>query len=192
MYQITETGTTFAICHFPWLADYPAAPKTQVTVSYDREGYLFRFVSYETNLRAAETRHNTMVCCDSCMEVFLQYAPDTDPRYINIEINPNRAVYSAVSHDRAHSVCIDPAEIDTLDVTARCYPDRWEIDCRVPVAYIQKQIPTYRHEKGAHLRGNFYKCGDLTDHPHFGCFNNITWSQPDFHRPEFFADFELA
>ena len=192
MNKITKSGSTFCLDNYPWEKDFPARPETKVTISWDESGFHVHFVSYETNLRAVETAHNTLVCQDSCMEIFMQYAAETDPRYINIEINPNCAAYSAVSYDRGHSVLIDPADIDTLGIKTKVYDDRWEIDYSVSVAYIQKYLPSYRHEAGAVLRGNFYKCGDLTDHPHYACFNNIAVPNPDYHRPEFFAEFILA
>lgn len=126
------------------------------------------------------------------MELFMQYAAETDPRYINIEINPNCAAYASVRYDRERYEMIDPTDIDTLGIKSAVYDDRWELDYTIPVAFIQKYIPTYRHEVGAILRGNFYKCGDLTDHPHYACFNNVDVPNPDYHRPEFFSEFVLA
>ena len=43
----------------------------------------------------------------------------------------------------------------------------------------------------ASLRGNFYKCGDLTAHPHFLSWNPINTPKPDFHRPDFFGELIL-
>ncbi len=192
MIPITKNGTTLQIGNFPWKKEFPSCPETHVTVSYTDEGFDLHFVSFETNLRATETAPNTMVCFDSCMEMFMQFAPDTDPRYINIEINPNGAAYSAISYDRHHSTLIDPAYITgELDIQTAVFDDRWEIRCHIPVSYIKRQIPSYAHGAGAHLRGNFYKCGELTGHSHFGCWSNIEWQQPDFHRPEFFGDLIL-
>ena len=188
---INKTGSTFEISNFPWKDEYPATPKTFATLSYDDEGINAHFVSYETNLRATETQHNTFVHKDSCMEMFMQYAADTDPRYINIEMNPNGAAYSAVSFERGRSQLIAPEDIDTLNIKTEIFDDRWEIKLSIKAEYIKKYIPSYVHGSGAHLKGNLYKCGDDTDHPHFGCFNNIEVPQPDFHRPEFFADFVL-
>lgn len=192
MNQITKSGTNFPVANFPWEREYPAKPRTEVTLGYDDGGFTVHFVSYETNLRAVQTQHNTPVCQDSCMEIFMRFAPDTDPRYINIEVNPNGAAYCGVNFCRGNSELIPPAEIDKLGIRTAVFDDRWEIDYRIPAEWIRARIPTYRHEKGAKLCGNFYKCGDLTDHEHYGCFNYITWEHPDFHRPEFFAEFELA
>ena len=38
------------------------------------------------------------------------------------------------------------------------------------------------------LKANFYKCGDLTKHPHFLSWNPVGCTSPDFHRPEFFGE----
>ena len=192
MNRITKRGTAFPVLKFPWEKDFPAKPATEVTVGYDDEGYRVRMVSYETRLRAVETSHNTPVCHDSCMELFMQFAPENDPRYINIEINPNGAAYCAVNFRRGDSELIAPCDIETLGIRSAVYDDRWEIEYTIPASFIQKYIPTYRHGIGAKIRGNFYKCGDLTDHEHYGCFSNIAWARPDFHRPEFFAEFVLA
>lgn len=192
MYPIKKSGSLFCLSHFPWIKDYPGAPKTEVTVSWTEDALCFHFCSYEQNLRAVQTEHNSPVCQDSCVEIFMQYAPETDPRYINIEINPNCAVYAALRYDRARSTMIPPEEIQRLDVRVQAHKDRWEVDCRIPADWIRRWIPTYRHEAGAILRGNLYKCGDLTDHPHYGAFADIPLPSPDFHRPEYFTAFRLT
>ena len=150
------------------------------------------FVSYETNLRAEETQPNTPVFRDSCMELFMQFAPETDPRYINIEVNPNGAAYCSCLYGRNDGALVDPADIALLQIRTKVFSDHWEIDYVIPTAFIQKYIPTYRHATGTKLRGNLYKCGCATDHPHYGCFSPIPTPQPDFHRPEHFAEFELV
>lgn len=190
-YLIKREGSVFSLDCFPWEKDYPAKPRTEVTVSYDETGYGVHFVSWETHLRAVQTEHNTPVCEDSCMELFMKFAPDSDDRYLNIEINPNGVAYGGIAYCREKAEKLAPADLDTLDIKTAIFEDRWEIDYRIPVAFIQKYIPTYQHQKGARLCGNFYKCGDLTDHTHYGCFAMIDWPHPDYHRPEFFADFVL-
>ena len=103
----------------------------------------------------------------------------------------NGAAFGGVCYCRERQVLIDPSDLDMLNIQTAIFDDRWEIDYRIPVALIQKYIPTYHHATGARLCGNFYKCGDETGHPHFACFSNIAWEHPDYHRPEFFAEFVL-
>ena len=191
MHEIKKSGTTFNIDNFPW-DDNGYKPKTQVTIGYDEGGFNLNFVSYETDIRATETEHNMEIYKDSCMEIFMKFAPSTDKNYINIEINPNGAAYCAVSECREISEKIEPRIIDTLNIKTKVYPDRWEIKYYISKEFIQRFIPSYVHGEGNVICGNFYKCGDLMKYPHWACFNYINWEHPDFHRPEFFTEFKLV
>ena len=42
---------------------------------------------------------------------------------------------------------------------------------------------------GTLLRGNCYKCGDLTDHPHYLSWSAINSETPNFHRSDDFGLF---
>ena len=190
MLKITKGGTLFRVDKFPW-DNGCAKPMTYATVSYDEGGYYVHFASFETSVRAVYTEHNTPVHEDSCMELFAAFSPN-DARYINFEINPNGAAHCAVGEGRKDRVELDPKDIDALGIRTEVFDDRWEIRYRIPKELITKYLPSYEHKEGAVIRANFYKCGDKTGHEHYGCFNMINWASPDFHRPEFFAEIELA
>ena len=190
MYYIEEKGSSFKIENFLW-DNNGYEPETIITIGYDDGGYHVHCVSYETEIRRVQTEHNTEVFKDSCMEIFMQFDPKKDERYINIEVNPNGAAYSAISACREISEKIQPEIISTLNIKTQIYEDRWEIEYYIPVEYIKRVIPSYTHKKGNVIRGNFYKCGNNAKYPHHGCLNKIDWEKPDFHRPEFFVEFEL-
>ncbi len=82
-------------------------------------------------------------------------------------------------------------DAEMLDVKTDVSNDRWTVEYTIPISYIKKYVPTYEHKKGNIIRANFYKCGDETLTPHYGCFSLIKTDKPDFHHPEFFADFIL-
>lgn len=191
MEKILKEGSTFAVNCVSW-EEYPFLMDTRVTVGYDEGGFSVRFVTDEPRIRATETEHNTFVHKDSCMEMFMQFAPESDIRYINIEANPNGAAYVSCSKKRGDSVMFEIEDINALNVKAVVTENGWELSYYLPAAIIQKYVPTYEHKAGAHLRGNFYKCGDLTDHEHYLSYAKIGTVEPDFHRPEYFADFILA
>ncbi len=191
MYKIEKTGTKFDISNYPW-DEFGYKPRTYVMVSYDDNGFRVLFVSYETNITTFRMKNNLDICADSCMELFMQFDPKNDERYINIEVNSIGAAYNAVTLQRGSAECICDEDIALLDIKTRVLKDRWEITYKIPVSYIKKYIPTYEHKEGNIIRGNFYKCGDDSEYPHYGCFSEIKWTYPDFHRPEFFAEFMLA
>ncbi len=190
MHEITREGTSFEIKNYPWdVSGYK--PKTIITIGYDDNGFNVHGVSYETEIHASRFINNTDISADNCMELFMKFAPDTDINYINIEINPNSAVNNSVRENRENSQYVSDEMIKMLDVKATVYEDRWEIDYYIPVSYIKKLIPTYEHKTGNIIKGNLYKCSEDFN-PHFGCFSNIEWEEPDFHRPEFFTEFKLV
>lgn len=191
MYSIKKGGSTFELSFCPWEKDFPAKPKTKATVGWNDGGFILHLESKENNLRMVEHEHNSMVCQDSCMEFFVQPSPKTDERYFNIEINPNGAVNMSIRYDRKRSQKIQNDDIALLSVKPTILNDGWAVDYLIPLELIKKHIPTYVHQKGAIIRANFFKCGDLTDHPHYLTFANINTPTPDFHRPECFAEFVL-
>ncbi len=45
---------------------------------------------------------------------------------------------------------------------------------------------------GQAMRGNFYKCGDLSAHVHYCMFKPYNTPKPDYHRPEQFASLAMV
>ena len=66
----------------------------------------------------------------------------------------------------------------------------WELALVIPATVFSK-YPIHL-EEGAHLRANFYKCGDDLPVPHFVSWNPITTEKPNFHRPECFGELILG
>ena len=181
---------TFEIKNFPWdQSGY--RPKTVVTLTRLPQSLKVHFVSWESPVRAVETQHNTYVYCDSCVEMFIQPDPAADPRYINFECNPNGAVYCAVNKSREDKVLMPKEVVDSFEPRAVVYDDRWEVELNIPAAVLQAAFPGYVHAAGTRIRGNFYKCGDKMEHPHYGCWHSIDWPKPNFHLPQFFCDIIL-
>ncbi|MBO7549226.1 MAG: hypothetical protein J6T77_04585, partial [Clostridia bacterium] len=69
--------------------------------------------------------------------------------------------------------------------------DRWYVEYLYPLDVIRDIFGVSEFPSGYTFRGNFFKCGDETDAPHFGTYNPITAPEPDFHRPECFAEFVM-
>lgn len=42
------------------------------------------------------------------------------------------------------------------------------------------------------IRGNFYKCGNLTAQEHYLAWNRVDAECPDFHRPEYFGTMSFS
>ncbi len=186
-----SNSQTFEIKEYPW-DDTGYRPETTVTLSYDANGFVGYLKSYEKveNLRRVETENNNDIYIDSCMEMFIMFAPHENKNYINFEINPNGAMFCSKGEGRESLVKFSPELIDrALMGRTRIHSDYWEAWVTIPLWFIKEAIPEYEHKEGAVIKANFYKCG--SNIRHLGMWNRIEWEKPDFHRPEFFKEIVL-
>ena len=59
--------------------------------------------------------------------------------------------------------------------------------CVKAVISTEKLKKLYGTESIRFFTGNFYKCGDETEFPHYGMWSEAVSDTPDFHRPECFG-----
>ncbi|RJQ39634.1 MAG: hypothetical protein C4550_05000 [Nitrospiraceae bacterium] len=64
---------------------------------------------------------------------------------------------------------------------------QWNIEFSVPFNFIEEYYGKTCFKPGKVMNGNFYKYGDDTLYPHYGCWNEVFNPIPDFHRPECFG-----
>ncbi|GHU84921.1 hypothetical protein FACS189473_3230 [Spirochaetia bacterium] len=129
---------------------------------------------------------------DSALEFFFSPLPD-DPRYFNFEFNPLGTIFLGFGLDRDRSVRqVIPGYRELFAVAPFRFDGGWGIDFAIPASFIGIYLPSFKLEKGCILRGNFYKCGDETESPHYLAWNPVDSRSPDFHRPECFGQFRLG
>ncbi|HHT92363.1 MAG TPA: hypothetical protein GXZ66_02510 [Clostridiaceae bacterium] len=176
---------------YPWGCDY--RPKTQAKIQKGSNGFEITMKSYEKNIRMEKTERNSNVHTDSCMEFFFNAEPEKSKTYMNFEINPKGVMYIGFSKtgDRSGTGPIEAPDNEYFNMKSRITDEYWEISYTVPYEFIKQYFPTFDENKTEYIKANFYKCGDLTKHPHFGVWNNIETEEPDFHRPEFFGVINL-
>jgi hypothetical protein len=143
----------------------------------------------ETDVRAEEQGFSNQVYTDSCMELFLMPDPAHSPRYLNWEFNPRGAMYLSLGTSRYDREDIQADNYRELfQVKTEVYSGLWRLEYYIPRDFLRSFFPSMEWETGHAMRGNFYKCGDKTVHPHFGCWSPIDLPRPDFHCPDFFGD----
>ena len=81
-------------------------------------------------------------------------------------------------------------DIDTsiMDINTKIDCNKWEISYKLPLEFINRFFPKFTFENDTKIKCNFYKCGDKTKIPHFGCWNKITNPEPNFHIPKYFGE----
>ena len=156
----------------------------EARIAWDSEQLYIRLSAKETWIRAEHTGTLGMPCEDSCLEFFFSPAAG-DPRYFNLEYNPNASLYLGIG-DGKEAIRLLP-ERDWFGAHAEYMPEGWQVEYTVPFSFIRFFFPGYRPEKGMEIRANCYKCGDLTRSEHYLAWNPCTGDTPDFHRPQDFG-----
>lgn len=163
--------------------------KTDITAGaqlcWDDAALYVRMFAHETEIRRELTGVLDSVCDDSCLEFFLQ--PTETMSYINVEMNPNCAVFLGFGSCLENLIRLIPEDWDPLKSSAQIGEGQWSVIFQVPFSMIRQFYPTFEAKSGVQMKGNFYKCGDLTPNPHFMSWNDVTCKEPAFHVPEYFG-----
>ena len=167
-----------------WLPD--AGISAQAQLCYDEEAIYVRMTAKEANIRAQETGEVGMPCLDSCLEFFFCPMPH-NKTYFNVEMNPNCCLYLGIGTDRYDLIRLLSHDENPFGAEAARTEDGWQLTYRIPVAFVQRFFPEFKAESGAMMRGNFYKCGDLTVQEHYYAWNPVETENPDFHLSEYFG-----
>jgi len=113
------------------------------------------------------------------------------PLYMNFEMNSNGAFLASVRTDRNNKTHIH--ELTTLpEVKAVKHDDFWIVETFFSFEQINALFGKCDFKKGDVIYGNFYKCGDKTQFPHFGMWSPINMPSPDFHQPKFFGELIIS
>lgn len=163
----------------------PVQISAEGALCYDDTGLYVRLTAAEPNIRAEYTGLLDAPCEDSCLEFF--FSPvEGDKRYFNIELNPKGCIYLGFGSNRYNLMRLI-ANSDPFSVEPVLIPGGWMVTYHIPWSFIQLFFPDFNADSGVTMRGNFYKCGNLTLHRHYLTWNPVTLENADFHRPEFFG-----
>ncbi len=182
-----------SVDHYLWL-DNGYRPRVEARVCYSPNNLYVHFIAYEPRIRVKFTRFQDPVWKDSCVEFFVDPFPEKKVGYINIETNAVGAMLIHIGPDRKTRPPISAEDLKGLEiVTSVKEPvdglhgaDFWTLAYKIPLALFEKYYGD-RIAPGRQARGNFYKCGDETEIPHYGAWSPVDSPKPDFHLPEFFG-----
>ena len=171
----------------------PYQPRAEARLARDDQALYVRLHVVEKDPLITWHTHQDPVYRDSCLEFFVQPNPGHSQRYLNFEFNAAGVVLSAYGEGRHDRVPLTAADLASLVIKSQvvnedCLPDEasaWQITCRIPRVLLERYCGPIAWLPGHAMAGNFYKCGDQTAEPHYGCWNLV--SKPDFHRPEDFG-----
>jgi len=174
-------------------------PRSLCKMLYDRERIYGIFKVEDQYVRCIHTEFQSDVYKDSCVEFFVK--PPTGSGYFNFEFNCGGALLACYITDptriagkvksfvpltpdddvqirRYHSL---PQIVDP-EITQRII---WLLEFSIPFAVLEKYAGKLGNVSGQTWRGNFYKCGNETSHPHWGAWSPVP--ELNFHLPGSFG-----
>lgn len=174
--------------------EYPYKPITAFDIARTDANLYIRYFVKGNELKAVYDMDNSPVHKDSCAEFFMKKTDD--PNYMNFEFNCIGTCDAArrQSRDIKKSLTSDEylqirrySSLESKPFEKKNGVHAWELVVSIPFTLMGLQ-PDHLPEK---ILGNFYKCADETDTPHFVSWNPIPLDHPDFHCPQFFGEIYL-
>ena len=166
----------------------PASIEATAQIAYNDEALLVRLWTKEENYRAILTGMLDEPCEDSCLEFFFSGSTE-DPRYLNLEFNPNGCLYLGLGdmegNPRLIRLLAEPEEVFAPVITRGT--DNWSIEYRIPFTFIRYFFPDFQPEQGSLISANCYKCADCSEPPHYLSWNPVTWGELCLHRRDQFG-----
>ena len=176
-------------------------PSTHVRMLYTPTDLYVSFAVQDQYVRCRHTGYQQMVCEDSCVELFLQ--PVAGKGYFNVEVNCGGTLllyyvedatpraggdyerYTVLKQQQLEQVRIYhslPAILER-DIAE---PTQWRIDLAIPWRLFEPHVGKVVPVAGASVRGNCYKCADMSSHPHWASWSPIG-AELNFHQPAYFG-----
>jgi hypothetical protein len=171
--------------------EFPYKPIVSFDIARSDTGLYIRYFVKGNSLKAVYETDDSPVHKDSCVEFFMKKT--NDETYMNFEFNCMGTCDAArrLSRDDKSSLSEEeyaairrysPLEHKSFGEKKGVYT--WELVVAIPFSMMGLN-PAHLPEK---IWGNFYKCADDTDYPHFVTWSPVETPYPDFHRPEFFGE----
>lgn len=171
--------------------EYPYKPIAVFDIARSNTALYIRYFVKGNSLKAVYDVDNSPVHTDSCVEFFMRKTHEL--KYMNFEFNcigtcdaarrESRDVKNSLTQEDYASIRRHTS-LDTKPFEEMQGVYAWELIVSIPFA-VMGLSPMHLPEK---VMGNFYKCADNTDNPHYISWSPIDTPQPDFHRPEFFGE----
>lgn len=193
-HELKKSGTHCKINTVCW-QEFPAkGVNVDLYLASDGKNLCFHFEVREPEVRFRCSQTNQMVCEDSCVELFLTN-PSLDG-YFNFEFNCKGVAHVAFGVGRNERNCLPESLITQIQrrssLTKVEDPSSGDHFFWTLSGIIPAEVFGGDQKFCGKWAGNFYKCGDLLQEPHYLTWNPIDTPAPDFHRPEYFGTIFFA
>lgn len=172
---------------YQWESPEKYRPEAYAKMFFLRDkGVYVLLMCKEENPRTQCKSTGEKVYEDSCLETFLCFDPEG---YINIETNANGVYLSEFGTSRYSRRLLSEFTKEEPIVKPIRDGEYWGNEIFFSNEIFKALYSSFNTVKSGIFRGNFYKCGDLTEIPHYGSFSPMGSFERGFHAPEKFAYF---
>ncbi|MDR1331292.1 MAG: hypothetical protein LBK07_04235, partial [Tannerella sp.] len=174
-----------------WAAAFPYRPVAVFDIARGAKDLYIHYFVRGLSLRAVSGCDGAHVHPDSCVEFFMRR--DGEMNYLNFEFNCIGTCYSERHRTRTDSAPLTADEFRSIrrhaSLPCEAFAERkgifaWELTVAIPFGLMELE-PARLPER---IFGNFCKCADATENPHYVTWNPVDLPQPNFHCPEFFGE----
>ncbi len=170
-------------------------PIVSAKMMYDKENLYLIYKVEDRYVRIQNTRFNSSVSTDACVEFFFSPDEDWPLRYFNVEINAGGTGLMAYHTDGKRNN-VKEEDFDMVEL-AHTLPKKldqeisgpvtWFLEFKMPLSLLGKYGNFTQPQRGVKWKANFYKTSSRSTNPHY-----ITWSFvqnpiPQFHLPQYFG-----
>lgn len=184
----------YAVSCLNW-PEFSAGVSAAFSANHDGKRIVIDFIVSETGIAAKNTKINSPVYQDSCVEFFISF---DRVNYYNFEFNCIGTVLAQYGSSRSGRVFIAPEILRKIEVMPSLGKEpfdllegafSWSLKVVIPAeAFVFDKITEL---SGVTAAGNFYKCGDNLAQKHYLSLFPVKTEKPDFHRPEFFGEIKF-
>ncbi|MDR1455654.1 MAG: hypothetical protein LBJ01_08385 [Tannerella sp.] len=177
-----------------WRAAFPYKPLVAFDIARGAADVYLHYFVRGLSLRATADRDGIFVHEDSCVEFFMRR--DGEMNYINFEFNCIGTCYACRHTSREAGIPLTAEEFRSIrrhaSLRSGAFAEKrglhaWELTVAIPFR-VMGLDPGNLPER---IFGNFYKCADGTDHPHYVTWSPIDLPEPNYHCPSFFGEIRL-
>ena len=177
------------IADVPWGSTYTPDSRFQ-GIFMEGKGFLFRLWCYESDPRREHKNPGEEVCEDSCLELFLNFAPDKSDCYVNFEMNAGGCYLFGIGPDRYVRSEVRTPRMP--EVKAEIGDGVWSVTLFVPLETVYALYGKVDFAPGYTMTGNAFKCGDLTASPHYLSWSPMQRDKCHLHRSDRFGTFRIV
>lgn len=170
------------IHHFPWeKGGY--RPYAWAQAVWQEDALHIRLFCRESTPRTTFANPNDPVYRDSCLEFFVMRQGDN--HFFHLEMNSAGVLLAGINHGGKIKLIPEAQHVSFIPRVLPC-SDGWAVQLKVPFSLFGLPNAALWSNKPV-FRCNFYKCGDDTPFPHYGCWSAVSNPEPQFHDPASFG-----